>query len=190
MILSAAAFEAFRLCVKDIYAKLDIYSEANQQLDRTGLVVNESISIKQERKGRQLYRINLHLTTSTVSVNGRHLDEFVNVHLQKILDEMSRIGDFQQVNNYIKENCLKILDERSHKNGNKDRQAKTLREIDLNSKDTIKVVDQTVVHENLALITNAASSNHLMVMGSNIESDRIERNEVNDRQRVKEGKDL
>ena len=103
--LPTAEFEAFRICVKSldkinpnfgIKIKIDISS------DKNGLIVGESISVKQQSTDKQLYRINLHLTTSVVSVNGGSLSRFTESHIDQIVAQMEKMGNFKELNKTIR----------------------------------------------------------------------------------------
>ena len=89
--LSAAAFEAFRLCAKSLdtnFKQLNLDIEMHNKKSNNGLRVSESVSVRKKQQKMQLYRINLYLTTCTVNVNGRGLATFIDQHLPTILEHM------------------------------------------------------------------------------------------------------
>ena len=89
--LSAAAFEAFRLCAKSLdtnFKQLNLDIEMHNKKSNNGLRVSESVSVRKKQQKMQLYRINLYLTTCTVNVNRRGLATFIDQHLPTILEHM------------------------------------------------------------------------------------------------------
>ena len=117
--LSAAAFEAFRLCAKTLADArgLGLCHKITPQQSKNGLVVAESVSIREKGKKKQLYRINLYLTTCIVNVNGGSLSVFINSHLPKILDKMQKMGDYKTINAQMKTACNKLLEKINQKEG-------------------------------------------------------------------------
>ena len=104
--LPTAEFEAFRICVKSLPKSnpgLGITIQIDTTTDKNDLVVGESISVKQAATDKQLYRINLHLTTSVVSVNGTKLSEFTECHVDLIVNKMEYMGNFKEINKTIRD---------------------------------------------------------------------------------------
>ena len=104
--LPTAEFEAFRICVKSLPKSnpgLGITLQIDTTTDKNDLVVGESISVKQAATDKQLYRINLHLTTSVVSVNGTKLSEFTECHVDLIVNKMEYMGNFKEINKTIRD---------------------------------------------------------------------------------------
>ncbi len=64
--LPTAEFEAFRACVKNLdkaNPSLGIKISIDLINDKNNLIVSESVAVKWTNTDKQLYRINLHLTT-------------------------------------------------------------------------------------------------------------------------------
>ena len=81
-------------------------------------IVEESLSIGDKNVKGQLYRLNLFHTTSRVDVNGRHMAEFVNVDVHKILDSVCTMGDLRILNENIHRPCQKLLQSEENQNAN------------------------------------------------------------------------
>ena len=117
--MPAAEFEAFRECSKTFHDRnpeLEIYKVNDNQIAQNGLVVNESLTIKDRKSNDQLYRINLHLTSSIATINGKQLTLFMNQHLEIICNTMALMGNFVEANLIIKEACLELLKKVPNKN--------------------------------------------------------------------------
>ena len=72
-----------------------------QRMTRNGsATAEESASVVTGNK--QMYRINLYLTTSRVNINGSKLNIFIKDHLTVILDMMTKIGNFTEINEKLK----------------------------------------------------------------------------------------
>ena len=104
--MPTAEFEAFRLCAKNLHTtqpSLGINVKVDTNCDENDMLVGESLSVKEVKSGKQLYRINLHLTTSVVSVNGGKLTQFTDCHIERIVKQMENMGNFKEINKIIRE---------------------------------------------------------------------------------------
>ena len=110
--LPTAEFEAFRICAKALHTfkpSLGINVKVDTSSDQNGMLVCESVSVIEINSRKQLYRINLHLTTSVVSINGGKLTEFTDCHIDRITRQMENMGNFKEINKTIR-NKLKEAD--------------------------------------------------------------------------------
>ena len=57
-----------------------------------------------------MYRINLSLTTSVVNANGGHLHTSYSDHLHFIVNELDKIGNFNDLNRVMKEKICELLE--------------------------------------------------------------------------------
>jgi hypothetical protein len=64
----------------------------------------EAYSVK--RDSRQLYKINLYLTTSRVNINGTNINIFIDDHFPLIISEMKVHGNFSDLNNILKDSSI------------------------------------------------------------------------------------
>lgn len=81
-----------------------------QRMTRNGSA-NAEESVYVVTGNKQMYRINLHvyLTTSQVIINGSKLNIFLKDHLTVILDMMTKIGNFTEINEKLKTQLDSIL---------------------------------------------------------------------------------
>jgi len=111
IIFSAAVFEAFRSVLRIIMNSNpfpDTKWIPGLRRSRNGMnTAEETVSVV--RANNQLYRINLYLTTSTVNVNGKQLQIFIDDHLPLIITMMNNSGNFDVMNRCLKEQLSKIL---------------------------------------------------------------------------------
>jgi hypothetical protein len=111
---SAAAYEIFKEAIFYYYDNCKSKAiKVNQSQDsKRGeniTIVEESISVRFATGGGQIYRVNLHHTTSRVTVNGRTFGEFLNNDLGKVLSYLDNRIDFRELNLKIRNACGKAL---------------------------------------------------------------------------------
>ena len=110
---STASLEVFRSVLRDIMNANPFDGTKwipGQRMTRNGsAIAEESVSVVTGNK--QMYRINLHvyLTTSQVIINGSKLNIFLKDHLTVILDMMTKIGNFTEINEKLKTQLDSIL---------------------------------------------------------------------------------
>ena len=108
---STASLEVFRSVLRDIMNANPFDGTKwilGQRMTRNGsATAEESISVVTGNK--QIYRINLYLTTSRVNINGSKLNIFIKDHLTVILDMMTKIGKFTEINEKLKLQLDSIL---------------------------------------------------------------------------------
>jgi hypothetical protein len=105
-----AAFESFRTILRNC-ANHSPFSYFNFEaeirfLDKT-VSAEEACSVK--RDSRQLYKINLYLTTSRVNINGDNINIFIDDHFPLIISEMKVHGNFSDLNNILKDSLMNSL---------------------------------------------------------------------------------
>jgi hypothetical protein len=118
---SAAAYEVFRKAIIYYYdnSTSKVYAiTQSQDKGKTAknVVVDESMSVKFFQTSQQLYRVNLHHTTSRVTVNGRGLDEFMNTDLSAILTHLDNQVNYRELNSKIRQACNLVLGDQSPTN--------------------------------------------------------------------------
>ena len=114
--LPSAEFEAFRICAKALHTfkpSLAINVKVDTSSDQNDMLVCESVSVIEMNSSKQLYRINLHLTTSVVSINDGKLTEFTDIHIERITRQMENMGNFKEINKTIR-NKLKEAEKTLH----------------------------------------------------------------------------
>ena len=107
---STAAFESFRTILRNC-ANHSPFSYFNFEaeirfLDKT-VSAEEACSVK--RDSRQLYKINLYLTTSRVNINGANINIFIDDHFPLTISEMKDHGNFSDSNNILKDSLMNSL---------------------------------------------------------------------------------
>ena len=125
MTFSAAAYEIFKNAVFTYFKTSaershKIHNKTSKSNDGQIHIVEESLSFGDKNVKGQLYRLNLFHTTSRVDVNGRHMAEFVNVDVHKILDSVCTMGDLRMriLNENIHRACQKFLQSEENQNAN------------------------------------------------------------------------
>ena len=123
MTFSAAAYEIFKNAVFTYFKTSaershKIHNKTSKSNDGQIHIVEESLSIGDKNVKGQLYRLNMFHTTSRVDVNGRHMAEFVNVDVHKILDSVCTMGDLRILNENIHRACQKFLQSEENQNAN------------------------------------------------------------------------
>ena len=109
---STAAFEAFR-GVLQTFSNTQPFKDINFEFEtrstKDGCARAEE-SFVAYKSGTKLYRINLYLTTSVVNANGGHLHTFYSDHLHFIVNELVKIGNFNDLNRVMKEKIAELLE--------------------------------------------------------------------------------
>ena len=103
---STAAFEAYREVLRQIinnnlYKEDDIRFESECRTSKDGSsTAEESVIVYQQNV--KVYRINLYLTTSVSTVNGKNIRLFSNEHFRYIANLMNKMGDFSKITLLLK----------------------------------------------------------------------------------------
>ena len=108
---STAAFESFRSILRNCanhspFSGFNFEAEIRFSKDKTASA-EEAYSVK--RDSRQLYKINLYLTTSRVNINGANINIFIDDHFPLIISEMKVHGNFSDLNNILKDSLMNSL---------------------------------------------------------------------------------
>ena len=108
---STAAFGAFRNVLKGYadhcpFVNYKIDSEIRCSSDAI-VTAEEAYSARKDEK--QQYKVNLYLTTSHANVNGSNLGEFINTHFSAIVSDMRNYGNFDELNDILRDNLQDSL---------------------------------------------------------------------------------
>ena len=114
--LSAAAYEVFRDAIFKYFScsterSFTCHDKKSKPQNGETHIVEHSLSVSNKNVKGQLYRINLIFnTTSRADVNGRHMSEFIDTDLNKILEKVCTNVDLHKLNKTIHDTCAEYLE--------------------------------------------------------------------------------
>ena len=107
-----AASEAFRGVLKVLQNGVnpfkDVMFDFDIRVSKDGSTINEE-SVAAYQNHHKQYRLNLYLTTSVATINGTNIRLFYAEHMPYFIEEMCKIGNFNQLNQMLKNELSKLL---------------------------------------------------------------------------------